>query len=224
MREKARRVVVVEDHPLMRKAVEELLADNGYEVVGLAAGFDDGLEVIERTEPDAVVADLSLANADGCELIRIVKERWRSLPVAVFSMHTDQVHVQRAFRAGAQAYVAKSEVATTLLGALEEVLAGGTYLSPRLVLVMVRDWVDANAGSGEGPVLSAKEREVFRLFGMGYSVLEIARRLERSHKTVETHCARIKKKLGVTSNRDLLRQAIEVVRVGGGPEAQGPNG
>ncbi|MBI5443270.1 MAG: response regulator transcription factor [Deltaproteobacteria bacterium] len=117
-----------------------------------------------------------------------------------------------------------SEIAGALLEGIQEVLEGRTFLSPRLVPLMVRDWLDARSKPGSGSPLSPKELEVIRLFGEGYSVREIASRLGRSHKTVETYCARMKKKLGITSNRDLLRHAIEAVREGSKPRTSGSRG
>ncbi|MHB8763427.1 MAG: response regulator transcription factor [Deferrisomatales bacterium] len=216
-----RRVVLVEGQPLLRDAVRGVLAEGGYRVLASVGRHQEGLAAVERAAPDVVVAGLSVAPVGGCALLGAVKA-WRpDLPLAVFSTHLDRFHVKAAFCAGASAYIAETEVAGSLADALREILDGRLFLSPRLVPVLARDWLDSRAGSGGLPVLNPREREVFRLFGRGCSVQEIAARLNRSPRTVETYCARLGKKLGVTGPGDLHRHAVAAVSGGGGPAAPG---
>jgi DNA-binding NarL/FixJ family response regulator len=209
-------ILIVEDHPLMRKAVAELLAEGDYGPCREAGTPEEALAAVTRQKPDVIIVDLSLGDVDGCQLIRSLKERHPKLPVLVFSMHADAAHVERAFQAGARGYVAKNEMGDTLLEAMREVLAAKVFVSPRLARGIARQWtVDTVDGKGAGGgrsalrALSPNEREVYRLFGQGYSIREIAQTLHKSPKTIETYCARIKEKLKIASNRELLRHAIQ---------------
>lgn len=198
-------VFVVDDHPVMRQGIGVLLQQSGMRVVGNAATVDEALSGIEETHPHVVLVDLGLGREDGRGLLRALArdpERPRRL---VYSMNEDAASVEQSLALGAHGYVTKGEVWDTLVLALRAVAAGKRYLSPRASRLLNAP----PAGDSEAPPeLSAREREVYRLLGEGFSVREVGVRLELSSRTVESYCARLQEKLRLSGMRELRRQAI----------------
>jgi DNA-binding NarL/FixJ family response regulator len=217
------RVLVVEDHPIVRLGLCQLInAEPDLEACGEAAGAQEALERLEECSPDAAVVDVALNGRNGIELVKDLKARRRDLPVLVLSMYDESLYAERALRAGAMGYVMKEEAASQVLAALRRVLNGHVYLSDRLSSTMVRRVLDGTAAGGS-PLeqLSDRELEVFQLIARGLPMREIARRLHRSVKTVETHREHLKAKLGLKSSGELLRYAVEhnVAALGGSARA-----
>ncbi len=202
-------IFIVEDHYVVRRGLKEMLLEFDYEVCGEAADHENGLAGIKSSMPDAVILDLSLGNEDGIDMIEEIQAL--NIPVLVFSMHEDPIRVQRALRAGAMGYVTKQEVMDILIDAVEEVLSGNSFVSPRITAVMVNSWSQKEAEPEENPLdsLSKREMEVYLFIGKGFSFSEIAEKICLSPKTVESYISRIKTKLTLKSNRDLLRHAID---------------
>lgn len=203
------RIFIVEDHQVVRKGLAQMLSEFDFDVCGEAGDLAGGMAGIESHRPDAVILDLSLGNQDGIDMIQGI--RALRIPVLVFSMHEDPIHVQRALQAGAAGYVTKQEVMDILIDAIEDVLAGKSFVSPRITAVMVDTWSQKTAEPGDvlSDILSRRELEVYQLVGKGFSFSEIADRLCLSPKTIESYIARIKVKLDLNSNRELLRHAID---------------
>jgi len=215
---RAARVLVVDDHPVVRQGLR-LLIDHepDLEVCAEAETAADALRAVAAHKPDVAVVDLSLKGASGLELIKDIRVRHADLPVLVLSMSDESVYAERVLRAGATGYLMKEAATDEVLTALRRVLDGGIYLSEamasRLLVQLVRG-VPADGGS---PVdrLSDRELEVFGLIGRGLGTGEIARRLHLSPKTIETYRAHIKQKLNLADATELLQHAIYYVRESG---------
>jgi DNA-binding NarL/FixJ family response regulator len=209
------RVYLVEDHPIVRDGLTQLINEEADLLVcGAAADAPTALRQIPEAAPDVAVVDLLLGGDDGLELVRTLKARHPRMPTLVLSMHSESLYAERALRSGARGYVTKLAPTESVLVAIRRVLAGEIYVSEATATRLVTKLVGGDAGAadaaGPGAVarLSDREFEVFRLIGRGAGPSEIARHLGVSVKTVETHREHIKKKLGLANGRELLRAAM----------------
>ncbi len=206
---KRARILLVDDHPIVRKGLRALIDDEGdLEVVGEAEDAASALASIERSPPDAVMVDISLQGGDGLELVRQIRARW-PIPVLVLSIHDESLYAERALRAGASGYVMKEEATQAVTGALRKVIAGEIWLSEKLSGRMVRAYVQGDSPAEASPlgILSDRELQVFHLISQGIGTGEISRALNISRKTVETHRAHIKVKLGLRTGVELIQFA-----------------
>ena len=206
-------VVIVDDHPVVRKGIAQLIASEpGISVIGEAESANDGIELIRRLKPDVCVVDLTLKGMSGMELIKAVRHEGLKTLLLVVSMHDERVYAERCLRLGAKGYVMKEEAIDAIVVAIHKVMAGGTYLSERLMAATVNRMVGGKPESpGKGGMvasLSDRELEVFHLIGRGYTTRAIAEELDLSVKTVEAHKANIKTKLGLKSAPELQRLAV----------------
>ncbi|WP_193213576.1 response regulator [Luteolibacter marinus] len=204
--EKARNLLIVDDHPIIVVAVKSLIETKlqGYEPHS-ANTREEALELARVLEPDLAVVDVMLPDGDGLELIRQIKEISPNCRVLVFSMQCELRYGPRAFRAGANGYLMKGDKVSTVVEALEKIEAGGVYSSPALADEMMRSW-------GKEPTegidkVTDRELEVFRLIGEGHSTKEISGILKISSKTVDSHRENLKNKLGCANGTELLLQA-----------------
>jgi len=208
----AKRIVIVDDHPLFRKGLEELIhSDGAFAVCGEAGNASEAMGVIRKLDPDLVIVDLSLPGANGIELIKNIRAEFPKLPILVLSMHDESLYALRALRAGAEGYVMKHEAMANVIQAIHEVFSGRPYLSPAMAAQVI---TKAARGQAEGETdpterLSDRELEVLELIGKGREVREIANRLHLSPKTVETHRAHIKEKLQLKNARQVVRFAVQ---------------
>jgi DNA-binding NarL/FixJ family response regulator len=209
------RVVLVDDHAIVRQGLAELIDDQGdLTFAGEADSPPQAMKVLAEIKPDVVVIDITLNNGDGIELCHQVHECWPDLPILVLSMHDESLYAERALRAGALGYVMKQAPQETVMNAIRRVLNGETYLSEKMAARLLRSFTGARGAAADpeaSPLerLSDRELQVFRLIGQGRSVKDIAEALFLSPKTVETHKEHIKQKLKLASSNDLLRYAIE---------------
>lgn len=192
------RLFLVDDHPLVRSALEQLLAGAGFAPVGQASTPAEALAHPALAASRLAVVDLALGEENGFDLIR--KLRARGLEVLVYSMHEGPNAIRRALDAGAGGYVTKREAAESLAVALRAVLAGTRYLSPRAEAAL-RELTPLDG-------LSGQQQQIFRLLGRGESNEAIARQLGISVRTLESYCARILDKLGLPGIKELRRRAI----------------
>jgi DNA-binding NarL/FixJ family response regulator len=208
----AKRIVVVDDHPLFRKGLEQLInSDDGFAVCGEAGSAAEAMSEIRKVKPDLVIVDISLPGANGIELIKNVRAEFPKLLILVLSMHDESLYGLRALRAGAQGYVMKQEALGNVVNAIHELFAGRPYLSPAMSAKLITNFVEA-PGEGRAPAtdrLSDRELEILELLGKGGEVREIAKALHISPKTVETHRAHIKEKLKLTNARQVTRFAVQ---------------
>src|ERR1700683_1337013 len=209
------RVVIVDDHPLLRKGVGQLIDnEKDLSVVGEAEDAAKALTVIESSHPDVALIDISLGGASGIELLKNLKARFPKLLVLVLSMHDESVYAHRALRAGASGYIMKQEATEKVLTALRKVIRGEVYLSDRLGTRMLNTLVGGRSSGSASPIeaLSDRELEVFSLIGQGHGTRPIAEKLHLSIKTIESHRAHIKEKLHLQTATELVHHAIQWVQ------------
>jgi len=210
----AKRIVIVDDHPLFRKGLEQLIdSHEGLAVCGEAANAGEALDVVRKIKPDLVIVDLSLPGAHGLELIKNIRAEFPKLPILVLSMHDESLYALRALRAGAQGYVMKQEALENVIYALHELFAGRPYLSAAMSSEVIAKFAHGPDEPKKDVMeqLSDRELEVLELIGKGRDVREIAADLHLSPKTVETHRSHIKEKLNLNNARQVARFAIQWV-------------
>jgi len=207
------KILIVDDHPIVRQGLATLVANEpDMEVCGGANDAMTALQQIEALHPDLVVIDISLKNSNGIELIKQVKARDDRIKMLVWSMFEETLFAERSLRAGAMGYINKQEPTEQVVEALRQVLRGDIYLSEAMT-----DRLLHRVGGGkpleQDPVatLSNRELEVFQLIGQGRTTQQIARRLDLSTKTVETHREKIKMKLNLRNSAELSRRAVQWV-------------
>jgi DNA-binding NarL/FixJ family response regulator len=206
------RVLVVDDHPIVRQGLALLIdQEPDLMVCGEAEEADSALAAIAAEPPDVLLLDISLPGPDGIELLKTIRSIYPTLPVLVLSMHDESTYAERALRAGANGYIMKQEATENVLVALRRIMRGEMYVSDRLASEMLRQIASGAGKPSQGPIarLSDRELEVFRLIGEGSGTRRIAEKLHLSVKTVESYQAHIKEKLALQSSRDLVQRAIE---------------
>lgn len=202
------KIFLVDDHPVMRKGMTELLRQQKeMQIVGEASTYEEALRLIPESDANLFLIDLSLPDGDGIELIRKIRRQRPHVAILVFSMHEESIFAERAFEAGAQGYVTKAEVLEKLMEAIRQVLGGKPYLSERMAQAIAQGLSTVKISSIP-KTLSEREFEVYKLIGQGYATREISQMLHLSPKTIETYRARIKEKLRLPHSSDLVRHAI----------------
>ena len=208
------RIFIVDDHPVFRKGLSQLINEETDMVVcGEAEDVNEAKRAIDRTGPDMVIVDITLKDKSGLELIRFLHDTDENLPILVVSMHEESLYAERALKAGARGYIMKEEMTANITSAIRHVLSGKIYASHTVISSLI-----GMPGRKEGvladPVttLSDRELEVFQLIGKGYGRKEIAEILSVSVKTVGSYREYIKRKLHVKNSPDLMKRAIEWIR------------
>jgi DNA-binding NarL/FixJ family response regulator len=212
------RVVIADDHQILREGLKQLLLAAGdLDVVGEAADGHEVLQRIRALDLDLLLLDMSMPGKSGVELIKQVKSEKPKLRILVLSMHEEHQYAVRAIRAGASGYLTKESAAAQLVAAIRKVAGGGAFISAEVAERLAQDAMP----HAEGPphaALSDREYQVFRLLVSGRSVSEIAAELHLSAKTISTHKARLMEKLRVENNAELVRYAVRH-RLGDDPNA-----
>jgi len=205
----ALRILLVDDHALVRAGMRSLLQDlTDIEVVAEASDGVEALVAAERERPDVVLMDIAMKGMNGLEAAARLRERLPAVKVIILSMHTSEEYVLLALRAGAAAYLIKDSATSELELALKSVMRGETYLSPAISRQVVDGYVQ-RVGAGAGPdPLTSRQREVLKRIAEGRSTKEIAYELNLSVKTVETHRAQIMERLGIRDVAGLVRYAM----------------
>ncbi|HXN27606.1 MAG TPA: response regulator transcription factor [Candidatus Acidoferrales bacterium] len=220
VRAKKYRVLLVDDHPIVRQGLALLIdREADLSVCGEADGAHSAFHAIETLRPDLVVLDISLNGPDGLEVLKEIRVKTGSLPVLILSMHDESIYAERAMRAGANGYIMKQEATEKVLVAIRRILQGDVYLSDRLTTTMLQQYVRGGAATKSSPLLNLTDREleVFRLIGEGHGTRQIADELHLSVKTIESYQAHIKEKLALRNARELVQHAIEwTVNLNGG--------
>lgn len=217
-----KRILLVDDHPIVRSGFAEVIGRTpDLEVVGEAGDAETALHWLEKNRPDLVVADISLPSMNGIEMTKLIKERYPKIPVLIVSMHEEALYAERALRAGAKGYVVKLEPPDTLLNAARDVLAGEVFISRRTAERALKSMVNGpptastyDAALSKLGCLTDRELEVFEAIGEGRTTREIAERLGRSIKTVETHRTNAISKLGLSGAAALRECAIRWIESG----------
>ena len=208
------RILLVEDHPLMRQAIKETLEDQSdLAICGEANEAPAAMRLITSTHPHLVLLDLSLGGGNGLELIKWIVKLDPTIRVLVLSMHEDELYAERSIRAGARGYINKRADPDAIIAAIRCVLANEIYLNPATVGHILRRIASKHTELEKTPVseLSDREMQTFEMIGAGLGSREIAERLCVSIKTVDVYRQRIKDKLGIGSAPELARRAVEWV-------------
>ncbi|MBN2158580.1 MAG: response regulator transcription factor [Spirochaetes bacterium] len=207
-----RRVMIVDDHPLICKGLAQMIDDDeGLMCCGVADDINSAMKRIAEAKPDAVIVDISLKSSSGLDLIKAVSTRYPGLPCLVYSMHEESVFAERALKAGAKGYVMKDQTPEILIGALRKIIEGNIYFSDSILTRLVGKIAASSADSDQHPInrLTDRELEVLQLIGQELRNWQIAKKLNISVKTVAAHREHIIKKLGLDGAMELNRFARE---------------
>jgi DNA-binding NarL/FixJ family response regulator len=206
------RILVVDDHPIVRQGLALLINQEPDLVVcGEAEEASGAMHVLASSKPDILIVDISLNGPDGLDLLKNIRNNHPTLPVLILSMHDESIYAERALRAGANGYIMKQEATEKVLVALRRILGGEIYVSDRIANKMVKHYITGSGTLRPSSIadLSDRELEVFRLIGEGHGTRQIAEELHLSVKTVESYQAHIKEKLSLRSARELMQHAIQ---------------
>ena len=214
IRNAKKRVLLVDDHPMMRQGLAQVI--NQQEDVMVCCEAGDAREAMQRVEsgkPDLAVVDISLEGKSGLELIKDLQALHPEVPILVMSMHDESLYAERVLRAGARGYVMKKEGGEAVLKAIRQVLSGKIYVSEKMSMHILETFSGVHSAKGNSPIetLTDREFEVFELMGEGCITREIARRLHISPKTVDVHRQHVKEKLQVPGGTSLIQHAVRWV-------------
>lgn len=210
-----RQVLIVDDHPIVRRGLAMLLsAEPDLAVCGEASDAAEALAEIERLRPDIAIVDLSLRDSNGLDLIKDIRGRWPALPVIVYSLHDERLYAERVLRAGARGYIAKGDPLSNVVDGIRRTLGGGVYVSDHIAGQVIGRLVEGHGYESSGGVdrLTDRELQVFEFVGKGYRTRDIAEQLQLSVKTVDAHRENIKRKLKLSGAAELHQQAIQWVQ------------
>jgi DNA-binding NarL/FixJ family response regulator len=211
------RVLVVDDHPIVRQGLSQLInQEPDLMVCGQAEDARTALDAIDPSQPDILIVDVSLDGPDGIELLKTIRAKDARLPVLILSMHDESLYAERALRAGANGYIMKQEATERVLVAIRQILGGEVYVSERMAKKMVQQFIGGSGVSQRSFIdqLTDRELEVFRLIGQGHGTRQIAEELHLSVKTVESYYAHIKEKLFLKNGRELVQHAVQWIESG----------
>jgi DNA-binding NarL/FixJ family response regulator len=211
------RVLLVDDHPILRKGLAELInQEPDLMVCGEAEEAPKAFEAVGVLNPDVALVDISLKGGNGLELIKNIKARYPDLPLLVLSMHDETLYAERALRAGSLGYIMKEEAIEKVLTAIRHVISGEIFLSDRMKGRLLNQLVGGRIKQGSSSIdsLSDRELEVFRLIGEGRGTRQIAEELRLSVRTVEAYREYIKDKLNLKNGTELVQHAFQYVHSG----------
>ena len=208
----ARKILLVDDHPILRQGISQIIEDEpDLVVVGEAGDVETAMRLAEREQPDLAIVDITLKEGNGIDLIRQLLGKFPKLPILVLSMFNESFYAERAFRAGAKGYVAKGEPCSQILQGIRDVLGGEIFISEKLAAKMVDKLVGGRRDGERRSIdrLSEREFQVFEMIGQGMHTRDIAGKLNLSVKTVDAHRENIKGKLKLRNATELLKTAIQ---------------
>lgn len=205
------RILLVDDHPVLRKGLARMIdSKEGFVVCGEASTAIEALALIRDLKPHLIIVDIGLPGASGIELTKSIRSEFPNLPVLILSMHDEALYATRALRAGAMGYIVKQDAIDNIATALQETLNGQRYLSPGIAKQLEADGLhDPRSSHDLVDLLTDRELEIFELIGKGQDVREISEALNVSPKTVETHRTNIKEKLKLKNSRQVARVALQ---------------
>ncbi|OUW17697.1 MAG: DNA-binding response regulator [Opitutales bacterium TMED158] len=210
----ATRIYIVDDHPLVRQGLTQIIAnEEDMEICGEAEDAPGAMKGVGQCNPDAIIVDISLRGNNGLELIKNLKAIHEEIPILVFSMHDEAIYAQRALRAGAKAYVMKKEPSDKVVEAIRKIIKGEIHVSPSVADQVLHQIVNGPNNASTSPVdrLTDRELEVVQLIGRGLSSREIAESLKLSVKTIESHRAHVKEKLSLRNATELVQFSVQWV-------------
>ncbi|MBN2159142.1 MAG: response regulator transcription factor [Spirochaetes bacterium] len=210
-----KKILIVDDHPLLRQGIRQVIElEDDLRVTGEASTANEAIDLINRDRPDIIIIDITLAgNVSGIELVKSVNERFPEIKSLVLTMHDESLYAERAIRAGARGYIMKEVASKNIIQAIRTILRDELFLSEniskKIIDKLVRGSADTIGISVEN--LSNREFEIFQLIGNGFSTKEMAKKLNLSIYTVESHKKNIKEKLNLKNSSDLAKYAIQWV-------------
>lgn len=207
----ARRILIVDDHPIVRQGLRRLMEnEDDLTVCGEAETARDARIAIKDLNPDAVIVDISLKQGDGIELVRDVRAHHATLPLLVLSMHDEAIYAERMLSAGASGYIMKQAASEQFLISLRRVMDGGIYVSEAVGSNMIQKFASGGSYVSANPIdrLSNRELQILHMIGKGMSTRETAKSLNLSIKTIESHRQRIKRKLNLHTGAQLVQYAV----------------
>ncbi len=209
------KVLLVDDHPILRQGIKQVLENAGdLKVINEASSADEAISCINKEKPDIAVIDIQLeGSANGIDLVKSIKERFPGVLTLVLSMHDESIYAERAIRSGARGYIMKEVAPKNIIEAVRTVLSGELYISEsqskKIIDKLVHGSLDTEGISIDN--LSNREFEIFQLIGNGFSTKEIAQKLNLSIYTVESHKRNIRTKMNLTDSADVTKHAIQWV-------------
>ncbi|MDA8108367.1 MAG: response regulator transcription factor [Betaproteobacteria bacterium] len=202
------KVLIADDHPVVRAGLKEILAsERGTEVIGEATNGDEALELAGRFDWDVAIVDFSMPGCSGAELVKELRRRFPGRPVLVLSVLPEEVHAGQVFKAGGAGYINKESASDELVGAVRKVVNGGKYVSPAFAEKLASE-LATGSDKPRHESLSDREYRVMWLLATGKHINQIASEIFLSPSTVSTYRARILKKLGLSNNAELVRYAV----------------
>ncbi len=209
------KIMLVDDHPLVRQGISKIIDKvEDMEICAEAGTAGEAVTLIARNEPDIVIADISLeGEANGIDLVKAIKERYGYIKVLVLSMFDETVYAERAIRAGARGYMTKKEAPSNVVNAIRIILKGELYLTGGITGKIIDKLLHTSSDASQTPVdlLTDREFEIFQLVGNGFGTGEIAKKLNLSVNTIESHRKKIKDKLGIKKGPELVKSAVQWV-------------
>jgi DNA-binding NarL/FixJ family response regulator len=208
------RILIVDDHPVFRHGLAQLInQEEDLFVCGEAEDYQGALKAVKDLQPDMIIVDITLKDMSGIDLIKEIHKARRDITMLVISMHDESLYAERAFRAGAKGYIMKQEASESVVRAIRQVRQGSIYASKKMTDQILSRFIEGNNKMTEAPLhyLTDRELEVFQLIGEGLSISEIGSRLHLSVKTIGTYRERIKEKLNLKTSTELLRYALNWV-------------
>ena len=205
------RVLIVDDHPIVRQGLRRLIEqEDDLTVCGEAETTREAKAAIRELKPDVVIVDISLKQGDGIELVKDARAHYAQLPILVLSMHDETIYAERMLSAGANGYIMKQAASDQFLVALRRVLEGGIYVSELVGNSMIQKFASGGAYISANPIdrLSNRELQILHMIGRGLSTRQAAEALNLSVKTVESHRQRIKRKLNLSTGSQLVQYAV----------------
>lgn len=208
------KVMLVDDHPVVRHGLAQLVEQQPTLTVCAETGSAcEAMTLIEETDPDVIMLDISLGDCNGVSVIKDIRSRFGDIPILVLSMHDETLYAERILRVGGNGYIMKEEAAADVINAIHRVLRGEVHLSEKMTTRLLKPMLGKNRCGDDqcqpSPIhcLSDRELEVFEMIGQGVRTREIARNLHLSVKTIEAHRANIKSKLNLNNSIELLQMA-----------------
>lgn len=209
MSEATKRVLIVDDHPIILHGIQALLStETDLSICGSASNTTEALRLVEQTRPHVLLVDISMEGPDGIEFTKRLRAAHWNMPVLIMSMHDEWLYAERALHAGANGYIMKQEVSDRIIDAIRTVLAGHPYFSDAVRARLSEEGQRVSGPPSLLETLSDRELEVLRLIGSGLGTQQIADQLHVSVKTIETHRGHLKEKLRLTSGNELVRYAV----------------
>jgi DNA-binding NarL/FixJ family response regulator len=225
MPSKPNKVAIIEDHPMFRERLAQLINKEPDMIVcGEADNIRDGFDLVSKGKATVAIVDILLNGSNGLELIKNLRSAGSNVPLLVLSMHDETVYAERALRAGANGYITKNEASSKIMTALRRVLAGEIYVGERMTTKLLGSVIGLRRGRATGmEALTDRELEVFELLGRGHTTRQISAELGVGGATVETYRARIKDKLKLANAAQLRSEAVRWVyqpTAGRGPQPE----